>query len=65
MLWESIPILRRIFQGFEEANPAPHALKQIEKENPVNNFWARSFSEKCPGKTELIFGSIPPTKAGT
>lgn len=41
MLWESIPVLSRIFQGFEEANLTPHALKQIEKENPVNHFFGQ------------------------
>lgn len=47
MLWESTPILSRIFQGFEEANLTPHALKQIEKENAVNHFfWPEKVSQK-------------------
>lgn len=43
MLRESIPILRRILQGFDEATLTPHAWKQIQKENPVDNFF-------CPEK---------------
>lgn len=41
MLWESVSILRRIFQGFEEANLTPHALKPIEKANLVDNFFCQ------------------------
>jgi len=56
ILWESISILIRIFQGFEEANLMLHALKQIEKENLVNNYFGqRKFLRKMSWQNRAHF----------
>lgn len=66
MLWESIPTLSRILQGFEDTNLMPHALKQTEKENPVDHFfWPEKVSRKNVLAEQLMLGPAPPTRSGT